>query len=56
MLTSFIKNYKLNQKNSGIKRSWFLVISSLISGMATYAAITPSGNANKFLILLLLLI
>jgi two-component system, NtrC family, nitrogen regulation sensor histidine kinase NtrY len=54
VLTSFIKNYKLNQKNSGIKRSWFLVISSLISGMATYAAITPSGNANKFLILLLL--
>ena len=46
--------FKLNKSNNGVKRSWFLVIASLMSGMATYAAMTPSGDANKFLILLLL--
>tara|TARA_Y100001960_G_scaffold55216_1_gene56603 strand:+ start:1197 stop:3386 length:2190 start_codon:yes stop_codon:yes gene_type:complete len=46
--------FKLNKSNNGVKRSWFLVVASLISGMATYAAMTPSGDANKFLILLLL--
>ena len=54
MFSSIIKNYKLNKANDGLKWSWFLVIASLISGMATYAAMTPSGDANKFLILLLL--
>ncbi|MDG2001425.1 MAG: ATP-binding protein [Alphaproteobacteria bacterium] len=54
MFSSIIKNYKLNEANDGLKRSWILVIASLISGMATYAAMTPSGDANKFLILLLL--
>ena len=54
MFSSIIKNYKLNKANDGLKRSWLLVIASLISGMATYAAMTPSGDANKFLILLLL--
>ena len=42
--------FKLNKSNNGVKRSWFLVVASLISGMATYAAMTPSGDANKFLI------
>ena len=46
--------FKLNKSNNGVKRSWFLVVASLISGMATYAAMTPSGDANKFLILVLL--
>lgn len=46
--------FKLNKSNNGVKRSWFLVVASLMSGMATYAAMTPSGDANKFLILLLL--
>ena len=46
--------FKLNKTNNGVKRSWFLVVASLMSGMATYAAMTPSGDANKFLILLLL--
>ena len=54
MFASSIKNYILNKSNSGVKRSWFLAIASLISGMATYAAMTPYGDANKFLILLLL--
>jgi len=54
VFSSIIKNYKLNEANDGLKRSWFLVVASLISGMATYAAMTPSGDANKFLILLLL--
>ena len=54
MFTSFIKNYKLNQTNSGFKRSWFLGILSMLSGLATFIAMTASGNANKFLILLLL--
>ena len=49
-----INIFRLNKSNNGVKRSWFLVVASLISGMATYAAMTPSGDANKFLILLLL--
>jgi len=52
---SFLINiFKYNKTDNGLKRSWFLVVASLISGMATYAAITPSGDANKFLILVLL--
>ena len=54
MFSSFINNYKLNKSNSGLKRSWFLGIASVLSGLATFIAMTPSGNANKFLILLLL--
>ena len=54
MFSSFINNYKLNKSNSGLKRSWFLGIASVVSGLATFIAMTPSGNANKFLILLLL--
>ncbi|PPR16801.1 MAG: Sensor protein kinase WalK [Alphaproteobacteria bacterium MarineAlpha9_Bin3] len=49
-----MKIFKLNKTNNGVKRSWFLVVASLVSGMATYAAMTPSGDANKFLILILL--
>jgi len=54
VFSSFINNYKLNKSNSGLKRSWFLGIASVLSGLATFIAMTPSGNANKFLILLLL--
>ena len=54
MFFKFINSYKLNKSNSGLKRSWFLGVLSLISGLATFIAMTPSGNANKFLILLLL--
>ena len=54
MIFKFINNYKLNRSNSGLKRSWLLGFLSLISGLATFIAMTPSGNANKFLILLLL--
>jgi len=54
VFSSFINNYKLNKSNSGLKRSWFLGIASVVSGLATFIAMTPSGNANKFLILLLL--
>ena len=54
MFSLNIRNFILNKSNSGVKRSWFLAIASLVSGMATYAAMTPSGDANKFLILLLL--
>ena len=51
---SSLKNILKKNNNNGVKRSWFLVVASLISGMATYAAMTPSGDANKFLILILL--
>ncbi|MBJ85817.1 MAG: two-component sensor histidine kinase [Pelagibacterales bacterium] len=54
MFSSLMNIFKLNKSNNGVKRSWFLVVASLISGMATYAAMTPSGDANKFLILVLL--
>ena len=54
MFFKFINSYKLSKSNSGLKRSWFLGVLSLISGLATFIAMTPSGNANKFLILLLL--
>jgi len=53
-LFSSLKNILKKNNNNGIKRSWFLVVASLVSGMATYAAMTPSGDANKFLILILL--
>ena len=54
MFSNFIKNYKLNKSNSGLKRSWLLGVLSLLSALATFIAMTPSGDANKFLILLLL--
>ena len=54
MFSKFINNYKLNKSNSGLKRSWFLGGLSLLAGIATFIAMTPSGNANKLLILLLL--
>ena len=54
MLSKFLHKYKFNKSNSGLKRSWFLGILSLLSGLATFIAMTPSGNANKFLILILL--
>ena len=54
MFFSFINNYKLNKSNSGLKRSWLLGLASILSGIATFIAMTPSGNANKILILLLL--
>ena len=54
MFSFLINIFKYNKTDNGLKRSWFLVVASLISGMATYAAITPSGDANKFLILVLL--
>tara|TARA_B100000686_G_scaffold229242_1_gene236634 strand:- start:6908 stop:9127 length:2220 start_codon:yes stop_codon:yes gene_type:complete len=40
--------------NNGFKRSWILVIASILSAIATYAAMAPSENSNKFLILILL--
>ncbi|MDB9762613.1 ATP-binding protein [Alphaproteobacteria bacterium] len=54
MFSKFINNYKLNKSNSGLKRSWFLGGLSLLAGIATFIAMTPSGDANKLLILLLL--
>jgi len=54
VFSKFIKNYKLNKSNSGLKRSWLLGVLSLLSALATFIAMTPSGDANKFLILLLL--
>jgi len=54
VFSNFIKNYKLNKSNSGLKRSWLLGVLSLLSALATFIAMTPSGDANKFLILLLL--
>jgi len=54
VFSKFINNYKLNKSNAGLKRSWLLGFLSLLSGLATFIAMTPSGNANKFLILLLL--
>ena len=54
MFSKFIKNYKLNKSDSGLKRSWLLGVLSLLSALATFIAMTPSGDANKFLILLLL--
>jgi two-component system, NtrC family, nitrogen regulation sensor histidine kinase NtrY len=54
VFSKFIKNYKFTKSNSGLKRSWFLGVLSLLSALATFIAMTPSGDANKFLILLLL--
>jgi len=54
VFSKFIKNYKLNKSDSGLKRSWLLGVLSLLSALATFIAMTPSGDANKFLILLLL--
>ena len=34
--------------------SWFLIISSILFGIATYIAMTPSGDSNRYLVLTLL--
>ena len=34
--------------------SWFLIISSNLFGIATYIAMTPSGDSNRYLVLTLL--
>ena len=51
-------------KNLNIKRklgkkfnkfiSWFLILSSIICGIATYVAMAPSGDSNRYLVLVLL--
>ncbi len=54
MLSSVIDKKTRLATNNGLKRSWFLVIASILSAIATYAAMAPSENSNKFLILILL--
>ena len=54
MLSSIIDKKTRLATNNGLKRSWFLVIASILSAIATYAAMAPSENSNKFLILILL--
>ena len=34
--------------------SWFLILSSIICGIATYVAMAPSGDSNRYLVLVLL--
>ena len=34
--------------------SWFLILSSIVSGIATYIAMAPSGDSNRYLVLTLL--
>ena len=34
--------------------SWFLILSSIVSGIATYIAMAPSGDSNRYLVLILL--
>ena len=51
-------------KNLNVKRklgkkfnkfiSWFLILSSIICGIATYVAMAPSGDSNRYLVLVLL--
>ncbi len=51
-------------KNSNIKEklgkkfnkfiSWFLILSSIICGITTYIAMAPSGDSNRYLVLILL--
>ena len=55
MLT--LKNLNTNKKlgkkfNKFI--SWFLVLSSIICGIATYIAMAPSADSNRYLVLILL--
>ena len=54
MFSSVIDKKAKIVPNNGLKRSWFLVIASILSAIATYAAMAPSENSNKFLILILL--
>ena len=54
MISSIIDNKGKLTTNNGLKRSWFLVFASILSAIATYVAMTPSENSNKFLILILL--
>ena len=54
MFSSIIDNKGKLTTNNGLKRSWFLVFASILSAIATYIAMTPSENSNKFLILILL--
>ena len=54
MFSSIIDKKTKLVSNNGFKRSWILVIASILSAIATYAAMAPSENSNKFLILILL--
>ena len=54
MFSSVVDNKAKLTTNNGLKRSWFLVFASILSAIATYVAMTPSENSNKFLILILL--
>ncbi len=54
MFSSIVDNKAKLTTNNGLKRSWFLVFASILSAIATYVAMTPSENSNKFLILILL--
>ena len=52
-----LKNLNIKQKlgkkfNKFI--SWFLIFSSIICGIATYIAMAPSGDSNRYLVLVLL--
>jgi len=54
VFSSIVDNKAKLTTNNGLKRSWFLVFASILSAIATYVAMTPSENSNKFLILILL--
>ena len=54
MFSSILDKKRRFASNNGLKRSWFLVVASIISAIATYIAMAPSENSNKFLILILL--
>ena len=54
MFSSIIDKKTRLVTNNGLKRSWFLVIASILSAIATYVAMAPSENSNKFIILILL--
>ena len=54
MFSSILKKKSKFSSNNGLKRSWFLVVASIVSAIATYIAMAPSENSNKFLILILL--
>ena len=53
MFSSIIDNKTKITTNNGLKRSGFS-FASILSAIATYVAMTPSENSNKFLILMLL--
>ena len=54
MFSSILDKKRRFASNNGLKSSWFLVVASIISAIATYIAMAPSENSNKFLILILL--